>query len=284
MTCSTSWRPRPGCSGWWCWPGRGGRGRPSWRRGSPGGGAIPAGSMTRGWCCWHSFEPGVRQLRPGRGDHRDRPGRVRRGLRPPGPAAAAGRGETAARAVPGAAGVGQLRVGPGDARPGRGDPAAGRGGLRAAAGVPGVGAGSLRQRGDHHQPGAGGLAGPGPPDRGGRAEPGRGRRSTPSYLLAPYPAARRRRERRSFGELLDWLDGHPLAMRLTLPRLDTTDPADLLAGLRGTTPLPAGRTPGRAGCPRWGRASPTPSPTWPSRPGGCSRRSACSTASPTRTS
>ena len=58
------------------------------------------------------------------------------------------------------------------------------------------------------------------------------------HLLAPYPA-RRRRERRSFGELLEWLDGHPLAMRLTLPRLDTTDPADLLAGLQGTTPLPA---------------------------------------------
>jgi tetratricopeptide (TPR) repeat protein len=59
------------------------------------------------------------------------------------------------------------------------------------------------------------------------------------YLLAPFPAAQRRRERRSFGELLDWLDGHPLAMRLTLPRLDAADPADLLAGLRGTTPLVA---------------------------------------------
>ena len=59
------------------------------------------------------------------------------------------------------------------------------------------------------------------------------------HLLAPYPAAQAQRERRSFGELLDWLDGHPLAMRLTLPRLDTTDPADLLAGLQGTTPLPA---------------------------------------------
>ena len=58
-------------------------------------------------------------------------------------------------------------------------------------------------------------------------------------LLAPFPAAQRRRERRSFGELLEWLNGHPLAMRLTLPRLDTTDPADLLAGLQGTTPLPA---------------------------------------------
>jgi tetratricopeptide (TPR) repeat protein len=59
------------------------------------------------------------------------------------------------------------------------------------------------------------------------------------HLLAPYPAAQRRRERRSFGELLEWLHGHPLAMRLTLPRLDTADPADLLAELRGTTPLPA---------------------------------------------
>jgi tetratricopeptide (TPR) repeat protein len=58
------------------------------------------------------------------------------------------------------------------------------------------------------------------------------------YLLAPFPTGQRRRERRSFGELLEWLDGHPLAMRLTLPRLDTTDPADLLAGLRGITPLP----------------------------------------------
>ena len=64
------------------------------------------------------------------------------------------------------------------------------------------------------------------------------------HLLAPFPAARERRERRSFGELLDWLDGHPLAMRLTLPRLDDTDPADLLAALRGTTPLPAADDPG----------------------------------------
>ena len=68
------------------------------------------------------------------------------------------------------------------------------------------------------------------------------------YLLAPFPAARERRERRSFGELLEWLDGHPLAMRLTLTRLDTADPGDLLAALRGTIPLPtaddpdAGRT------------------------------------------
>jgi tetratricopeptide (TPR) repeat protein len=63
------------------------------------------------------------------------------------------------------------------------------------------------------------------------------------HLLAPYPAAQARRERRSFGDLLDWLDGHPLAMRLTLPRLDTTDPAELLAGLQGTAPLPAADDP-----------------------------------------
>jgi tetratricopeptide (TPR) repeat protein len=61
-------------------------------------------------------------------------------------------------------------------------------------------------------------------------------------LLASLPAAQQRREQRSFGELLDWLDGHPLAMRLTLPRLADTDPADLLAGLRGTASLSGGDT------------------------------------------
>ena len=55
------------------------------------------------------------------------------------------------------------------------------------------------------------------------------------HLLASFPAAQKRREQRSFGELLEWLDGHPLAMRLTLPRLESHDPAALLAGLRGTT-------------------------------------------------
>ncbi|MGA9832456.1 MAG: tetratricopeptide repeat protein, partial [Trebonia sp.] len=57
-------------------------------------------------------------------------------------------------------------------------------------------------------------------------------------LLAPFPAAQRRRQRPSFGELLDWLDGHPLSMRLTLPRLENSDPSGLLAALRGTAPLP----------------------------------------------
>jgi tetratricopeptide (TPR) repeat protein len=58
-------------------------------------------------------------------------------------------------------------------------------------------------------------------------------------LLAPYPAARRRLAERAAAELLEWLDGHPLSMLLTLPRLDDTDPAWLLDGLRGTAALPA---------------------------------------------
>jgi tetratricopeptide (TPR) repeat protein len=56
-------------------------------------------------------------------------------------------------------------------------------------------------------------------------------------LLADYPRARDRRARRAFGDLMEWLDGHPLSMRLILPRLDTVDPEVLLAGLRGTVPL-----------------------------------------------
>jgi tetratricopeptide (TPR) repeat protein len=64
-----------------------------------------------------------------------------------------------------------------------------------------------------------------------------------TQLLAPYPAAGLRRERRAFGELLEWLDGHPLSMRLILPRLDSADPEALLDGLRGTVPLPGGDDP-----------------------------------------
>ena len=67
-------------------------------------------------------------------------------------------------------------------------------------------------------------------------------------LLKPYPAAVPRRAGRAFGELMEWLDGHPLSMRLVLPHLDSTDPETLLAGLRGTAPLPGWDygVPGRA--------------------------------------
>jgi len=59
-----------------------------------------------------------------------------------------------------------------------------------------------------------------------------------SDLLAPYPAAAPRRDGRAFGELMQWLDGHPLSMRLVLPHLETTVPEALLAGLQGTAQLP----------------------------------------------
>lgn len=64
-------------------------------------------------------------------------------------------------------------------------------------------------------------------------------------VLAPYLAAAPRRTQRAFAELMDWLDGHPLSMRLVLPHLETTDPEMLLSGLRGITPLPGGDNGGR---------------------------------------
>jgi len=56
-------------------------------------------------------------------------------------------------------------------------------------------------------------------------------------LLSSYPDTKRRREPKVFGELMQWLHGHPLSMRLILPRLDSTSPQELLDGLQGTTPL-----------------------------------------------
>ncbi|THA83015.1 tetratricopeptide repeat protein [Streptomyces sp. A0592] len=66
-------------------------------------------------------------------------------------------------------------------------------------------------------------------------------------LLAPYPDALPRRTAPGFAELLTWLDGHPLTMRIVLPHLDTTDADTLLAGLRGATALPTGYGTGRTG-------------------------------------
>jgi tetratricopeptide (TPR) repeat protein len=52
-------------------------------------------------------------------------------------------------------------------------------------------------------------------------------------LLSALPSAQPRRGDKAFGELLEWLDGHPLCMRVTLPQLPATGAADILASLRG---------------------------------------------------
>jgi tetratricopeptide (TPR) repeat protein len=57
-------------------------------------------------------------------------------------------------------------------------------------------------------------------------------------LLAPYPAARARRASPAFADLLEWLDGHPLALRIILPYLEHTSPEQLLAALKGQAQLP----------------------------------------------
>ncbi|WP_394618997.1 tetratricopeptide repeat protein [Lentzea sp. JNUCC 0626] len=66
-------------------------------------------------------------------------------------------------------------------------------------------------------------------------------------VLAPFPRAWPRRRTAAFQELLTWLDGHPLAMRLVLPHLDTEEPAAVLSGLRGLTALPPTYGEGRLG-------------------------------------
>jgi hypothetical protein len=60
-------------------------------------------------------------------------------------------------------------------------------------------------------------------------------------VLRPYPQARNRRQHRAFGDLLTWLDGHPLSLRLLLPQLEIVSAASLLDGLKGNTAnLPPG--------------------------------------------
>ena len=60
-------------------------------------------------------------------------------------------------------------------------------------------------------------------------------------VLRPYPQARGRRQDRAFADLLLWLDGHPLSLRLLLPQLETVSAASLLEGLKGNTAsLPPG--------------------------------------------
>lgn len=58
-------------------------------------------------------------------------------------------------------------------------------------------------------------------------------------ILAPFSTAVPRRAKPAFTELQEWLDGHPLSMRLVLPHLAHTEPEVLLEGLRGTGELGA---------------------------------------------
>ncbi len=62
------------------------------------------------------------------------------------------------------------------------------------------------------------------------------------HLLAPHAqaSARRATEPRAFKELIDYLGGHPLSLKLILPRLSEASPSALLAGLKGQGALPAG--------------------------------------------
>ncbi|MET7687880.1 CHAT domain-containing protein [Streptomyces sp. NPDC005483] len=57
-------------------------------------------------------------------------------------------------------------------------------------------------------------------------------------LLEPYPDAQPSRQSPAFADLVQWLDGHPLSMKLTLPRLATTTARQLLEDLQGITALP----------------------------------------------
>ncbi|MBT2482474.1 tetratricopeptide repeat protein [Streptomyces sp. ISL-94] len=57
-------------------------------------------------------------------------------------------------------------------------------------------------------------------------------------ILAPYSRGRQRRAQKAFGELMQWLEGNPLCMRLMLPHLDTREPQDLLDVLQGAVPMP----------------------------------------------
>lgn len=56
-------------------------------------------------------------------------------------------------------------------------------------------------------------------------------------LLEPYPRAGPRRTAKVFAELLEWLDGHPLSMRVVLPHLEISEPEQLLADLRDSGKL-----------------------------------------------
>ena len=98
------------------------------------------------------------------------------------------------------------------------------------------------------------------------------------HLLAPHAqaSANRAAEPKSFKELIDYLGGHPLSLKLILPRLSEMLPSALLAGLKGQGPLPPALRRRRGGSNRSARASITPSGICPKRTRSASSSSLCS--------
>ena len=102
-------------------------------------------------------------------------------------------------------------------------------------------------------------------------------------VLQPYAVGRQRRQEREFAELLEWLDGHPLSLRLLLPHLEQVSAGRLLAGLRGSTAqLPPGFV-GEGRTRSLGASLPIRLTIWPRAARAGSRRSRCSRGWSTRT-
>ena len=81
--------------------------------------------------------------------------------------------------------------------------------------------------------------------RSGRAWRRRRRPSTPGTCWRRTQRRRPRRARRAFGELMAWLDGHPLSMRLILPSWTRPSQRHCWQASGERRRCPAGRRPGR---------------------------------------
>ena len=62
------------------------------------------------------------------------------------------------------------------------------------------------------------------------------------HLLAALPQAQKRRQDRAYDELLEMLSGHPLSLRLMLPKLEQAEAQTLVEVLQGERVLPRGST------------------------------------------
>ena len=94
--------------------------------------------------------------------------------------------------------------------------------------------------------------------------PGTRRPSTPDFLLAPYPRGRAAAGGRAFGELMEWLDGHPAEHAPDPAPPGCRRPGGAAGRAAGHYPAARRGRPERGRLHRWRPASPTPSPTSPS--------------------